>query len=98
MKSTIAKMVKSFLVSIAGSWSLPVEGQLVVIIIINSSLPSGQVGEFAFLEHALDPGCVLSVCASPELAAAGAESEFKRTQLANNICVSCRPNYFFSIL
>ena len=69
-------MVKSFLVSIAGSWSLPVEGQLVA----DTSLPSGQVGEFAFLEHALDPGVpsVFSVCASPELAAAGAESEFKR--------------------
>ena len=64
-------MVKTFLVSIAGSWSLPVEGQLVVVRI---SLPSGQVGEFAFLEHALDPGCASSVCASPELAAAGVES------------------------
>ena len=87
-------MVKTFLVSIAGSWSFPMEGQLVVI----TSLPSGQVGEFAFLEHALDPGLVFSVCASPELAAAGAESEFKRRQVAIIICVSCRPNYFFSIL
>ena len=67
-------MVKTFLVSIAGSWSLPVEGQLVVARI---SLPSGQVCQFAFLEYALDPGCVFSVCASPELAAAGAESEFE---------------------
>ena len=88
-------MVKIFLVSIAGSWSLPVEGQLVVAII---SLPSRQVGKFAFLEHALDPGRVFSVCVSPELAAAGVKSEFKRTQLANPTCVSCRPDYFFSIL
>ena len=57
------KCSKSFLVSIAGSWSFPVEGQLVD----RTSLPSRQVGEFAFLEHALDPGCVFSVCASPEL-------------------------------
>ena len=89
-------MVKTFLVSIAGSWSFPVEGQLVD----RTIRPSGQVGEFAFLKHALDPG-VLSAssdCASPELAAAGAESEFKRRQLAITICVSCRPNNFLSLL
>ena len=89
------KCSKSFLVSIAGSWSFPVEGQLVVTIY---TPPSGQVGEFAFLEHALDPGCVVSVCPSPELAAAGAESEFKRTQGASIICVSCHPIDCFSIL
>ena len=38
------KCSKSFLVSIAGSWSFPVEGQLVDITIC----PSRQVSEFAF--------------------------------------------------
>ena len=87
------KCSKSCQVSIAGFKSFPVEGQLVA----STSLPSWQVGEFAFLQHALDPG-VPSVCASPELAAAGAQSEFKRRQVARTSCVSCRPNYFFSLL